>query len=76
MEHGGSTSAREASTNSRVKIMHNDKLDKDFVKLKLLRDPTSAQSDLYELKISLFDNGGPQAFFCSFVTSTWLLWRQ
>ena len=37
--------------------------DKDLVKLKLRRDPTSSTSDLYEFKISLFDNGEPEEFF-------------
>ena len=47
----------------------NDKSDKDFVKLKLCRDPTSSTLDLYEFKMSLFDNGDPEDFNWSFVTS-------
>ena len=39
-----------------IKINHDDKLDKDFVKLKLCGDQTSATSDLYEFKMSLFKN--------------------
>ena len=52
-----------------IKIKHDDKSDKDFVKLKLRRYPESDQSDLYELKISLFNNGDPEEFFlivCNF----------
>ena len=45
-----------------IKIRHDDKLDKDFVKLKLRRDPTSENLDLYELKTDFFDNGKPEAF--------------
>ena len=35
---------------------NNDKLDKSFVKIKLRRDLTSENSDLYEFKMALFDN--------------------
>ena len=31
--------------------------DKDYVKLKLSRDPTLENSDLYEFKMALFENG-------------------
>ena len=40
----------------------NYKSDKYFVKIKLRMDPTSEESDLYELKIALFDNVGPEEF--------------
>ena len=40
-----------------IKSKHSDKSDKYFVKMILRRDPTSATSDLYELKMALFDNG-------------------
>ena len=40
----------------------NGKSDKDFVKLKLRRDPTSITSDLYEFNMSLFDHGNPEEF--------------
>ena len=40
-----------------IKINHDNKLDKDFVKLKLCRNLTSAMPDLYEFKMALFDNG-------------------
>ena len=68
-----------------TKENHDGKSEKDFVKLKLCREPTSTTSpmsptpptpptsptsDLYELKISLFDNGKQKDFFCLFVTST------
>ena len=45
-----------------IKIKHDDKLDKYFVKLKLRRDPTSTKWDLYEFKMDLFDNGNPEGF--------------
>ena len=37
-------------------------MDKYFVKLKLCRDPTLSTSDLYELKMSLFENGDSEEF--------------
>ena len=43
-----------------IKSKNNEKLDKDCVKIKLCRYPTSAKSDLYELKMALFDNGEPE----------------
>ena len=39
-----------------IKSKNNDKLDMDFVKLKLHRDLKSAKLNLYELKISSFKN--------------------
>ena len=47
---------------SLIQETHDGKSDKDFVKLKLRRDPMSSTSDLYELQISLFDNGKPGEF--------------
>ena len=41
---------------------YDGKSDKDFVKLKLCKDPTSSTSDLYEFNMSLFDNGEPEEF--------------
>ena len=41
---------------------NDGKSDKYFVKLKLRRDPTSSTSELYEVKISLFENGEPEEF--------------
>ena len=38
------------------------KSNKTFVKLKLRRDPTSSTSDLYDFKMSFFDNGNPEEF--------------
>ena len=35
----------------------DDKLDKDCVKIKLRRDPTSQKMDLYEFKMALVYNG-------------------
>ena len=45
-----------------IKIKHEDKSDKYFVKIKLHMDPTSAISDLYKFKMSLFDNVDPEEF--------------
>ena len=53
-----------------IKINHNDKLENDFVKIKLRRDPTSEKLDLYEFKMAFFDNIDPEEFCCSFVIST------
>ena len=39
-----------------IKENNDGKSDKDFVKLKLYIDPTLSTSDLYEFKMSLFDN--------------------
>ena len=44
--------------------------ERDIVKIKLRRDTTLSKSDLYEFKMALFDNGNPQDFSSSFVTST------
>ena len=52
-----------------IQETHDGTSDKDFVKLKLRRDPMSSTSDLYEFKMSLFVNGEPEEFYCSFVTS-------
>ena len=46
-----------------TKINHDDNSDKHFVKIKMRKDPTLENSDLYELKIALFDNGDPEEFF-------------
>ena len=43
-----------------IKGKYDGKLDKDIVKLKFPRDPTSGMSDFFEFKISLFDNGRPE----------------
>ena len=40
-----------------IRGKHDDNSDKDFVKIELRRDPMSDNSDLYELKMALFDNG-------------------
>ena len=52
-----------------IKENHNGKSEKYFVKLKLRRDPTMSTSDLYEFKMSLFENFDPEKFYCLFVTS-------
>ena len=48
-----------------IKMKHNDKADKDFVKIKFRRYLMSEKSDPYELKMAFFDNGNPEEFFCS-----------
>ena len=45
-----------------IKFKSDGKSDKYFVKLKLFMDPTSGTSDLYEFKMSLFDNGNTEEF--------------
>ena len=40
-----------------IKEKHDGKSDKDVVKLKICRDTTLHTLDLYEFKLSLFDNG-------------------
>ena len=45
-----------------IKEKHDGKSDNCFVTLKLRRDPTSITSDLYEFKMSFFDNGEPEEF--------------
>ena len=47
-----------------IKSKHDDKLDKDFVKLKLRRDLTSENLDIYEFKMALFGNGETEEFCC------------
>ena len=42
---------------------HGDKLENDFVKIKLHRDPSSENSDLYEFKMALFYNGYREDIF-------------
>ena len=53
-----------------IKENQDCKSGNDSLKLKLCRYPTLRTSDLYEFKISLFDNGDPEEFCCLFVTST------
>ena len=43
-----------------IKSKHVDKSDKDFVKLKIYRNPMSSSSEIYEFKMFLFDNGEPE----------------
>ena len=52
----------EPPPNPLIKMKHNDKPYKDFVNVKLRRDSTSEKLDLYEFKISLFDDGDPEYF--------------
>ena len=45
-----------------IKIMNETKAEMDDVKIKVCRDPTQEKSDMYELKMALFDNGEPEEF--------------
>ena len=42
--------------------MSTGKSDRDYVKLKLCREPTSSMSYPYEFRMSLFDHGKPEEF--------------
>ena len=44
------------------KINNDDKSDKNRVEIKLRMDPMSQNTDLYELKMALFDNSEPEEF--------------
>ena len=46
-----------------IKGTYYGKSEKYFINLKLRRYPVSSTSDLYESRMSLFDNGEPEAFF-------------
>ena len=55
-----------------MKVKHDDKSDKDFVKLKLCRDLMSEKSDLYDFKTAFFENGDPEEvllFVCNLNTT-------
>ena len=45
-----------------IKINYDTKAEKDCVKIKLCKDPTLENPDMYEFKISLFDNGKLEEF--------------
>ena len=45
-----------------IKENHDGKSEKDFVKVKLHRDAMSPTSDLYDFKMSFFDNDKPEEF--------------
>ena len=45
-----------------IKGAYDGKSEKDLLKLKLRRRPTSSMSDLYGFRMSLFDNGDPGEF--------------
>ena len=53
----------ETPTIPLMKETHNSKSNKYFIKLKLRRYPTSSTLDLYEFKISLFENVKPEVLF-------------
>ena len=46
-----------------IKSKNGEKSDKDCVKIKLRRYPSSQKLDLYEFKMSLFDNRDPEELF-------------
>ena len=46
-----------------TKIKNNENSDKDCVKIKLRRNPTTQKLDLYQFKMIFFDNGYPEEFF-------------
>ena len=52
----------EPPPNSLIKIKNDTKLGKYCVEIKLRGDPTSEKSELYELKMAVFDNGDPEEF--------------
>ena len=52
----------EAPPTPRIKSNHDDKLEKDFVILKIHMRPTSKQLDLYGFKIAFFNNGKQEEF--------------
>ena len=45
-----------------IKIKNDTKLDKNWLKIKLHRNPTLEKSDLFEFKSTLFDNINPGGF--------------
>ena len=45
-----------------IKSKNDEKLDKDFVKIKFSRDPISLKLGLYELKMVLFYNSQSEYF--------------
>ena len=59
-----------------IQETHDGKSDKDFVKLKLRRDPTLYTSDLYEFKCLCLTMAIQREFYCLFVTSIRPSWCQ
>ena len=45
-----------------IKVIYDGKSENDFIKLKLHRYPTSSMSDLYAVRMSLFENSDPEEF--------------
>ena len=62
MERGVSPSEHIPYTEPEIGSKNSDNPDKDFVKLKLFRDPTSEKSDLHMFKMALFENGETEEF--------------
>ena len=53
---------RGSTPNFTDKSKNDEKLDKDFVKIKLRNNLTSEKFDHYEFKMALFDHGKPEEF--------------
>ena len=49
-----------------INIKHDNKSDKDILKLKKFRDLTSEKLDLYEFKMTLIENGDPEGVLLFF----------
>ena len=62
MDDGDDSPIRIPPTIPLSKENHDGKSEKYFVKIKLRRYPTSSMSELYEFKMSLFENGKPEEF--------------
>ena len=63
VDDGDGPNSRRAPPLPLMKENNNGKSERDFVKLKLRRYPTSSMSDLCEFKMSLFHNGKPEEFW-------------
>ena len=68
MERGVGTVACGATNYPIITSKNDDKSEKDFVEMKLHRDPTSENLDVYEFKMTLFYNGDREDF-CSLIIS-------
>ena len=62
MDDGDDSSACIAPPIPLIKETYDGHSEIYFVKLKLIRYPTSSTSDCYEFKLFLFDNGDPKSF--------------
>ena len=69
MDDGDDPTTRRYPSTPLIKERHNSKSDKNYEKLKLRRYPTLPTLDLYEFRMSLFDNGKTEEFLlfiCNF----------